>query len=298
MKAKKWLTIITAICSVCSLTIALLFKEYTNYNYIYDIALAVFGSSLLGFLMSLIEYFVQRRYSMEEFWYEARKALKQLRACKPIVSDAPIDLILECIKEEDDNSIEQILGGEIKNDAKSALKKWCATHLPYAPTDKKSLDTFLEEEYSDRITDYKQRLDTCIKKYKTIAMIDLGMLGNAYANLDFIFANKRIRDFAYTEIYSKIWDSKEIVEGASIFFNHQSDDYYDFCGKKVLEIQKELFSMKEEVVEGMQVRIYYQEEFDAIDHSLEDFRCLMYRKIKPEYSAKKPVLTVHYNLRS
>ena len=98
MKEKKWLTIITAVCSICSIAIALLFKDCTNYKFIYDIALAVFGSGLLGFLMSLIEYFVQRRYSMEEFWYEAQKALKQLRACKPIVTDAPLDLILACIK--------------------------------------------------------------------------------------------------------------------------------------------------------------------------------------------------------
>ena len=54
--------------------------------------------------------------------------------------------------------------------------------------------------------------------------------------------------------------------------------------------------MKEEVVEGIRFRIYYQEELDKIDHYLEDFRCKMYRKIKPEYPTKKPVLSVHYNL--
>ena len=66
MKAKKWVTFITAGISVISLICAII-ANCVCIDLMYDISMAVFGSALLGFIMSLIEYFAERRKAMEDF---------------------------------------------------------------------------------------------------------------------------------------------------------------------------------------------------------------------------------------
>ena len=53
-------------------------KKNSN-SIVYDISMAIFGSALLGFIMSLIEYFSERKNTMENFWDLARRALNQLK---------------------------------------------------------------------------------------------------------------------------------------------------------------------------------------------------------------------------
>ena len=68
MAAKKWVTIVTFVCTIEVIIFIVIFKLYCLENNIgYDIALAVFGSALLGFVMSLVEYFSERKNAMEQF---------------------------------------------------------------------------------------------------------------------------------------------------------------------------------------------------------------------------------------
>ena len=57
MKAKKWLTIITLAISIIALVLAFAIGKESN-SIFYDIEMAILGSALLGFIMSLTEYFV------------------------------------------------------------------------------------------------------------------------------------------------------------------------------------------------------------------------------------------------
>ena len=69
----------------------------------YDIEMAILGSALLGFIMSLTEYFVEKQKSMEEFWLQATKVLKELRKIKYLDFDAPAELVLNALQEENSN---------------------------------------------------------------------------------------------------------------------------------------------------------------------------------------------------
>ena len=59
MAAKKWLTIITLIVTVLSF-LGIIFSRNSS-KLCYDLLLAMFGSALLGLIMSVTEYFVERR---------------------------------------------------------------------------------------------------------------------------------------------------------------------------------------------------------------------------------------------
>lgn len=73
MKAKKYLTICTLMVSVVSIISAVLIGKSSNCIG-YDIAMALLGSAVLGFIMSITEYYVEKRRAMEAFWLSAEYA--------------------------------------------------------------------------------------------------------------------------------------------------------------------------------------------------------------------------------
>lgn len=106
MKAKKWLTIITLIITALSLVLAFIIGKNSN-CITYDISMAIFGGAALGFIMSLTEYYVERRKAMEEFWLQATKVLNELKKIKYLDVDAPINLIVDAIHEDDSNALKE-----------------------------------------------------------------------------------------------------------------------------------------------------------------------------------------------
>ncbi|MBP1905082.1 hypothetical protein J2Z32_001707 [Paenibacillus turicensis] len=75
MRSPKWLTIITFVISATSLIGTILLHSKEQMLLIYNISLALFGSAVLGFIMSLTEYFAVKRKAMELFYEEAIQAI-------------------------------------------------------------------------------------------------------------------------------------------------------------------------------------------------------------------------------
>ena len=135
MKAKKWLTIITLIITALSLVLAYIFGKNSN-CITYDISMAIFGGAALGFIMSLTEYYVERRKAMEEFWLQATKVLNELKKIKYLDVDAPINLIVDAIQEDDSNALKEkfhLLSNDekISVNAKENLISWYKENIPF-----------------------------------------------------------------------------------------------------------------------------------------------------------------------
>ena len=134
MKAKKWLTMITLVITAVSLFIAVIIGKNSN-CITYDIAMAIFGGAILGFIMSLIEYYVERQRAMEEFWLQATKILNELKKIKYLDVDAPINLIVDAMYEDDTNTLKEkfhFLNEEekISVNAKKNLISWYEKNIP------------------------------------------------------------------------------------------------------------------------------------------------------------------------
>lgn len=129
MKAQKWLTITTLTVSIVALVAAFIIGKDSNCIY-YDIAMALLGSDVLGFIMSITEYYVERRKAMEEFWIQATSVLIELRKIKHLDLDAPLKLIIEALEEEYSNErkpIFSILSKDkelLHHEAKNKLISW------------------------------------------------------------------------------------------------------------------------------------------------------------------------------
>ena len=205
MKAKKWLTIITFVISLISLVSAFAIGKDGNCIF-YDISMAFLGSAFLGFIMSLTEYFVEKRKAMEEFWLQATSVLKRLRKINYLEVDAPYDLIIDAFTEERSNEWHKIIAAlsedkEVHHEAKDKLLSWYEENT--------DVDRELDTIYEYEIKKYKEVFIRCMDSYQLASSVGLGAFDNAYGNLDFLVGNKRIRQKAYDAIYNKLCFSLE-----------------------------------------------------------------------------------------
>ena len=294
MKAKKWLIIITLIVSIVSFIIAFVIDKKSTCIY-YDVSMALFGSAALGFIMSITEYYVERRKAMEEFWIQAVNVLKELKKIKHLDLDAPLDLIIEAFGEERSNEWNQMFAmlsedKEIHHDAKNNLISWYEANIPLPFDENTDTDKELEELYKTKLESYKKSFMYCMDSYQIASSVELGLLDNAYGNLDFIFANRCIRKKAYDSIYDKIRKSVIQFKTEVYHFNLLKDGKGNFpvCATKVSDLDKDYFWSNEETVHGYTNTLIYQNIFDDIDASLEEFRCKIYRT-KYEAPKREPI---------
>lgn len=283
MKAKKWLTISTLIVSLLSLVAAFVIGKGSN-CICYDISMALLGSAVLGFIMSITEYYVERRKAMEEFWIQATNILKELRKIKHLDLDAPTDLIIKAFGEEYSNEWNQMFSilsedKKIHHESKDNLISWYKENIPLPFDENTDIDKELEELYQSKMESYKKSFMHCMQGYQLASSVELGTLDNAYGNLDYIFANKCIRKKAYDLIYDKIRKIVIKFKTETYHFNLLKDGKGNFsvCATKVSDLDKEFFLSKEETEHGYTHTLVYQNVFDDIYVSLEKFRCKIYR---------------------
>ena len=283
MKAKKWLTVITLIVSILSLVAAFVIRKDSNCIF-YDVSMALLGSAVLGFIMSITEYYVERRKAMEEFWIQAINILKELRKIKHLDLDAPADLIIEAFSKDRSNEWNPMLSlllneNEIQHKSKDSLISWYEENVTLPFDENTDVEKELEELYQSKMEGYKNSFMHCMSNYQLASSVELGILDNAYGNLDFIIANKSIRKKAYDSIYDKIRKIVIQFRTETYHFNMLKDGKGNFpvCATKVSDLDKEYFLSKEVTEYGHTHTLIYQNIFDDIDASLEEFRCKIYR---------------------
>lgn len=283
MKSKKWLTIFTLIVSLLSLVVAFVIGKDSNCIF-YDVSMALLGSAVLGFIMSITEYYVERRKAMEEFWIQAINILKEFRKIKHLDLDAPTDLIIEAFGEDLSNKWNQMFSllsdeNEIQHKSKDSLISWYEENVPLRFDENTDVEKELEELYQSKMEGYKNSFLHCMSNYQLASSVELGTLDNAYGNLDFIIANNSIRKKAYNSIYDKIRKIVIQFKTEAYHFNLLKDGKGNFpvCATKVSDLDKEYFLSKEVTEHGYTHTLVYQNIFDDIDASLEEFRCKIYR---------------------
>ena len=213
MNAKKWVTIVTLICTIIAVVLMTVFKCcFSDGNIGYDIALAIFGSALLGLIMSLVEYFSERKKAMEQFWIEAKRVLAQFRKAKYIYFDEPEEIVIGCIAENYYNKrakksapgVVDIFGSEESHVYQEKYTQWMEENEPMLFTENHDIGNKLNQNYISKMENYEKTVNEVIDNYIELSKISLYELDSAYSNLNFIFSNKNIRLKAYNEIFNKI----------------------------------------------------------------------------------------------
>ena len=265
----------------------------------YDICLAIFGSALFGFIISLVEYFTERRKAMEQFWREAKRVLEQFRKAKFIKFDEPEELVVSCIGENYENKLvrgcntaaAQFLGKVESHENQNRYIQWMREHEVIPFSENYDTTKILDDIYVNRMESYEDLVKSVIENYIELSHISLYELDNAYGNLNFIFANKSIRFKVYNEIFNKIRTIRNQVIAETFHFNLWKEDKGNFvvCMHKAINVSKMLFSEKKINQRGFESVLIYQEQFDDIEESLEEFRTKIYFGAKKEPINRIPV---------
>lgn len=284
MRAKKMLTYITGGCALVSAIIALVISKSIWYDY----SMAIFGSALLGFIMSVTEYFVERRRAMETFMTESSKALAKLRKIKYLDTDAPLDKIIACFWEEQHNervkSIKSM--GDVANGL--SIKEEHPNRddlISWFKKNKRELTSVCDNSqliayYESAMEKYRQDSQVVIDSCLFIATIDLEELDKAYGNLDF-FLNCDIRHkLAYPRIYTQIRKYRELANEAKHHFQSLKEGKGNFtvCVELARDICNIVFEVKESSKGNHITKNVFQTVFDNIEDALDDFWCKTYHK--------------------
>lgn len=270
MKAKRWVTLVTFLLTLVSFVLIIKFKNF-ECDVEYDIAMAIFGSSILGCIMSFTEYFSERERAMEQFYQEAIRTLAKFRKAKPLQLTEPEELIRNCIfeKMKNDDYVSFGMDDEVQYTEKVKYLEWLKKYKPEI-----FIGAGADEEkiYQTKIEEAETMIKDCIYNYSKLAHISFAKLDSAYGNLDFLVANHTIRMKAYNEIFDKMRSIRNEIFLANTHFElwkHGKGNFV-FCTDKVIEINKKLFIEEKSEEENVVSVSIYQKEFDDIEKSLEN----------------------------
>ncbi len=141
------------------------------------------------------------------------------------------------------------------------------------------IEAELEKYYSASLKTYKDTFLRCMRSYQDASSIDLGLIDNAYGNLDFIISNHSIREYAYNNIFDKMRKFVYQFREEAYHFNLLNDGKGNFavCASKVVDLNKLFFAAKDVEAHGYVNTLVYQTAFDEIESELEKFRCKIYK---------------------
>ena len=255
---------------VCLITCIILYKDG---NLIYDLALACFGSALLGIVVALAGYTAERRIAMEKFVEEIRKAIA-------IIDDIPLieitDDVLGALRDENSsfpNTTQNI----------DRLKSYIECTLPINEnTTDEQIYAWVERDYQGELENARKQLRKAAEAYIKVGEFDISDIDFAYGQLEFLFGNKTVRKDAFKNLYNKIRNIRQICSDQCRVFKA----YLAGHGNKNLVIEI-MFQLQNMIFENRNGE-YYAVLRDDLKHDLVTFRNQIYNT-KIEYQEPFPV---------
>lgn len=294
MKAKKRLVIVTWIASGISLLLAILFQFFFfgigNYGevsaFIVNFSFAVFGSALLGFIMSLVEYFVSKKHALENYYLEALKVYNIFSKIEFLLITEPKDLLMEHFSSEMMNNVfakqNQSANGSLYEYMKTI---WTNTVDIPEP----DFSNYTIAAFKDYIEDFVERLIVCMDSYIDIANKKIAFLDTAYAEFDFLFCNKSLRSKIYKEIHRPFFEHKKMIDEKAYHFRtykKAENGNTAVIINLIDELQQKFFVVDKKADEYFEIYIVHSRFINDIDNKLEKLRCCINHE---EY---KPI--IHY----
>ena len=295
MRSQKWITFITFFLTVASLVSAMVYKTREP-SFIYDISLAVFGSSFLGFIMSLTEYFAVRRNTMEKFWEEAVSIVNQLEKMRPVVCQIPEDVMVGCFRDEERSKIYEPFGIDNHSEHICSSKQAYLENITI-PDDcilsEDEKNKFAEERYQADMEKWRSYFCNAIDCYIKASEFSLRQLNMLAGDLDFMFGNRTVRKIAYEDILGSLQQIKTFLTEHTYHMRiwKEGNGSFPEAVRQTYVISSKLFKREKSIVCGCQFENYYPDTFYAIDKSLEKFRVKIYRQQKEEQLERRAVVS-------
>lgn len=290
MRAKKYLVITTAIISIIALLTALIFEYcFNRMGFWVNLSFAIFGSSSLGFIMSLVEYLVERRKSLETYYLATFDLIKVFATVKYFMIREPKELLTAYFNESDLIPPKIYSFEEQKRPAKEALfaymlENWKSTIDIPEP----EFSDFARKKFKEEMEWYKNSLIETIDSYLLISEGGKQNLENAYGNLNFLFGNKHLRNEIYGKIHLPIQEyMHDILKMGFHFrtFKESENGNIAVMIDFIDQLQNKYFQTIFKVDDHYKTTIVYRKLIDKLSDNAEWLRCKTYHKslVLPEH---------------
>ena len=272
---------VTSISTIISLAIAIVFTFIVfPYNEIItNVGYAVFGSSLVAFLIALIEYFQAKRYTSEKFFLEFVLYISAFGKITYFhIGDDEILYSTYLTNEKMFWKIDKTDKSFFLSKAKDRLSK-------EKPWVKDFSDGTFEKYFDSCSNDFEKKLKSALRTYLDFAKYQLINLGSAYNDFYFLFKNKQKR----IEIFEKLYKpSVELHRKISVEASHFSD-YLDGTGQNVYVMTAKLKEISDDIftiLDNDNTIKVYASKYNELSDALEEFRCNIYgqKYVKQEHT--------------
>lgn len=307
MKKEKCIFIIMLFTSIVALAIYLV--PFGNSERTNEICLAIFGGSIVASVVALIEYLQEREKTLEQFISDSRETIRNFRKIKYLSLDYPEELIIDCIKEEEDNFLRPIFNKPELDIAKKKILDYSVRARNQSDIDEKLAEKIKddvidkmgsENMYKAILGNAKEQIKNSMRSYIDASNFELKKLETSYENLCFIIHNKKIKQKINDKIVLKIKDYQKLINEKQFIFK---DDINRLMGvakacEELFALNKRLFRTEECRENNLIHNYVYQECIDEIEQSIESARNMILFRKEESVLEKKPVYIIHETLTS
>lgn len=214
-------------------------------EYFIIISSGLFTGAFLTFLISLRDYFIERRETLERIYLASEDLQRSFSKLEYIFPDESKELITNLFSEIDSNKInekfnEQIFGCssyrvdtelykqerpisyEVKEQfVNDIYERYVPKDRQMENNEKNKIKNCVDDLCDEKITKYEKQIEKVIKSYLYFNSVRTRELTAAFGRLDFIlpFANKRIRNHIYNNLYIKQIKTINTIKERNYHFN-------------------------------------------------------------------------------
>ena len=266
MKVKRMFVYITLIVLVASL-IGVIFLQHISM--FHEISLGILSGSIVGLVMTLAEYFVERRKAMWNFYQAGCKMERVLSfgeyGAHSLMHNAPLDLIFDCVgynrRKFSASEREEIIkcGGHNVKDIEDFL-------------DTRFIDDGLEYYVANIRKELVETLNFCLKVSEELEGCGLE---DAYENLAFFWGDRSKKHLHQKEIYNiynkamdkfRLSSLRRYVQYPKSYSNLQS------WSKLIKDLNEYFFSQKTNDIGNAYYSDYDEIIRDELNEHLQKFR--------------------------
>ncbi len=298
-----------------------LFEDFKNREllslwkqYGLTISSGIFTSAFVTFLIARGDYLYERRKSLENMYLESEELQRAFMKIKYIFPDEPKELVrnllgeLDCnenakrhnkhllkqLKNVEDAGVTQeicdLFLDKITHDAEIRFKEylWERTDddVKKIFTTSKAKKKYLNEELKKKIEKYNQELEDAMKSYIAFNDVRTRELSSTYGNLNFIFANKSIRQHIFYNLYQKQTKQIKAIKNKIYHFNL----YFKGHGANKSLLFDWVWELQESLTSEDENAYYRQYQYD-VDYEITQVLVYAYGKVnKNEFPNKQNYL--------
>lgn len=250
MRNHRALTITTGIATLISIVSYLLSGRGSNAaNIVSDLSLAVFGSALLGFIMSLSSYNSAKQQELHEFISAVERYVDQFYWIHPLQIQIPMKLYQDYLYDKDDDATDELYDELIRS---KMLKPETQRGLTIAGlmhewVKQTVYDSYtegdIEEEVNNRLEQAKGQIEWSVNMYKSLPNIGVTELMDKCDSLAFFREKNKM---AADSIIKNLRQITVALNSTALVLKRQSPKeslYYRL--NELLETEKKVFEVIE-----------------------------------------------------